>query len=72
MLEVLREYKAAFMEPHVVEVLMEHLAELLQVQQMTQKHEQMIELILVIFKQLLTIPDPKPSETYSNFRDISL
>jgi hypothetical protein len=56
----------------VIAVLMEHLADLLQVKEMTQKHEQMIELIVVIFKQLLCIPDPKPNETYSNFRDSKL
>lgn len=32
----------------------------------------MIELIVVIFKQLLSIPDPKANETYSNFRDSQL
>lgn len=62
MLEILREYKDSFLQPHVIEVLMEHLADLLQVKEMTQKHEQMIELIIVIFKQLLTIPDPKQNE----------
>ena len=72
MLEMLREYKESFLQRQVVEVLMEHLADLLQVKDMTQKHEQMIELIVVIFKQLLTIPDPKANETNSCFREAKL
>ena len=53
MLEALRGYKEAFLQPQVVSVLMEHLADCLQEKEMTQKHEQMIELIIVLFKQLL-------------------
>lgn len=36
---------------------MEHLADCLQKDQRNEKHEQMIELIIILFKQLLTIPD---------------
>jgi len=36
---------------------MEHLADCLQKEQRNEKHEQMIELIIILFKQLLTIPD---------------
>ena len=39
MLEILREYKESFLQPQVLSVLMEHLADLLQVKDMTQKHE---------------------------------
>jgi DNA-binding FrmR family transcriptional regulator len=53
MLEILRSYKEAFLQPQVVSVLMEHLADCLQVEEKNQKHEDMIELIIVIFKQLL-------------------
>jgi hypothetical protein len=36
---------------------MNHLADCLQVEVKIQKHNQMIELIIVLFKQLLIIPD---------------
>jgi hypothetical protein len=36
---------------------MEHLADCLQKEQRNEKHEQMIELIIILFKQLITIPD---------------
>ena len=36
---------------------MSHLADCLQAESRTQKHNQMIELIVVLFKQLLVIPD---------------
>ncbi len=67
MLEVLRGYKESFLQPQVVAVLMEHLADCLQEKEMTQKHEQMVELIIVLFKQLLQIPDPKSQETNTDF-----
>jgi plasmid replication initiation protein len=60
MYEILRSYKEAFLKPQVISVLMEHLAECLQMEQRNDKHDQMIELIIVLFKQLLQIPDPKP------------
>jgi len=53
MLEILRSYKEAFLQPQVVSVMMEHLADCLQVEEKNQKHEDMIELIIVLFKQLL-------------------
>lgn len=67
MLEALRGYKEHFLQPQAVSVLMEHLADCLQEKEMTQKHEQMIELIIVLFKQLLQIPDPKPKETNTDY-----
>ncbi|CDW80133.1 UNKNOWN [Stylonychia lemnae] len=62
----LREYKQAFLQPNVISVLMEHLADCLQKEERNQKHEQMIELIIVLFKQLLVIPDDKKKDQ-SNF-----
>lgn len=50
MFESLRGYKEAFLQPQVVSVLMEHLADCLQAEDKNQKHEQMIELIIVLFK----------------------
>jgi hypothetical protein len=50
MLEILRSYKEAFLQPQVISVLMEHLADCLQVDEKNQKHEDMIELIIVLFK----------------------
>lgn len=50
MLEVLRGYKESFLQPQVISVLMEHLADCLQASEVTQKHEQMVELIIVLFK----------------------
>ena len=37
---------------------MEHLADCLQAEEKTQKHNEMIELLIVLFKQLLLIPEP--------------
>lgn len=53
----LQDYKETFLLPKVVSSLMTHLADCLQVDEKTQKHNQMIELIIVLFKQLLSIPD---------------
>jgi len=53
MFEILRSYKEAFLQPNVVSVLVEHLADCLQMEVRNDKHEQMIELIIVLFKQLL-------------------
>lgn len=49
--------KEAFLEPRVTATLMSHLADCLQESNKSNKHFQMIELILVIFKQCLAIPD---------------
>lgn len=68
MLEILRGYKEAFLNAQVVSVLMDHLADCLQAPAKTQKHDQMVELIVVIFKQLLQIPDPKESESNTSFK----
>lgn len=46
---------------------MEHLADCLQTEQRNEKHNQMIELIIMLFKQLLQIPDPKFNETSTNY-----
>jgi DNA-binding FrmR family transcriptional regulator len=53
MIEILRSYKEAFLNANVISVLMDHLADCLQSEQPTQKHHEMIELIILIFKQLL-------------------
>ena len=45
-------YKSTFLEPRVIETLMMHLADCLQREEKTTKHNQMIELIIVLFKQL--------------------
>jgi hypothetical protein len=50
------QYKEAFLEPRVIATLMAHLADCLQRKDKTIKHNQMIELILVLFKQVLSIP----------------
>jgi hypothetical protein len=55
--EALYSYKEAFLVPKVIESLMNHLADCLKAEEKTQKHNQMIELIIVIFKQLLAIPE---------------
>jgi hypothetical protein len=41
---------------------MEHLADCLQNTQRNEKHEQMIELIIILIKQIITIPDASPSK----------
>lgn len=46
---------------------MEHLADCLQMENRNQKHELMIELIIVLFKQLMQIPDPKHGDTNTSF-----
>jgi hypothetical protein len=54
----LAEYKEAFIEePKSFKNLMEHIADLLQRDQINKRHEDMIELIFVLFKNLLSIPD---------------
>ena len=63
----MRGYKQAFLQPKVIEVLMEHMSDCLQVEEMNDKHVQMIELIIVLFKQLLQIPEPGPGETNTKF-----
>jgi hypothetical protein len=52
-IEYLREYKECFSQPNIISVLMGHLADCLKKEQRNEKHEQMIELIIVLFKQLL-------------------
>ena len=53
----LASFKEAFLEPRVISTLMVHLADCLKVEQKQKKHNDMIELIFVIFKQLLAIPE---------------
>jgi hypothetical protein len=72
MFEILRSYKEAFLQPQVVSVLMEHLADCLQMEVRNDKHEQMIELIIVLFKQLLQIPDVKAGQTNTQFANKDL
>ena len=55
----LREYKECFLQGNVINVLIQHLADCLQHESRNEKHEQMIELIIVLFLQLLQIPDEK-------------
>ena len=50
-------FKEAFLEPRVISTLMVHLADCLKVEQKQKKHNDMIELVFVIFKQLLAIPE---------------
>jgi len=50
-------FKEAFLEPKVISTLMVHLADCLKVEQKQKKHNDMIELVFVIFKQLLAIPE---------------
>lgn len=61
----LRKYRNAFLAPGVVGTLTEHLAETIQeeINDSTEKHAQMIELIVVIFKNLLQIPKAGPDDT---------
>jgi len=72
MFESLRGYKEAFHQPQVISVLMEHLADCLTVEEKNQKHEQMIELIIVLFKQILQIPEPKLSESNTAYANKEL
>ena len=72
MVEILRGYKEAFLQPQVINVLMEHLADCLQVEVRNEKHEQMVELIIVLFKQLLQIPEPKVGQTNTQFANKDL
>lgn len=67
MMEILRGYKEAFLQPQVMSVLMEHLADCLQMEVRNDKHDQMIELIIVLFKNLLQIPEPKATQQSSSF-----
>lgn len=46
---ILRSYKSAFLKPNVIQTLMEHLADCLKRTDRNEKHQQMIELIIVIF-----------------------
>jgi len=55
--ESLAKSKEAFLAPKVIETLMTHLSDCLQIEQKNQKHTQMIELVVVLFKQLLIIPE---------------
>jgi hypothetical protein len=50
-------FKEAFLEPRVISTLMVHLADCLKVEEKQKKHIDMIELIFVIFKQLLAISE---------------
>lgn len=59
----MRKYKDLIIRNNVSSVLMEHLADCLQKEQRNEKHEQMIELIIILFKQLIIIPDANSKET---------
>jgi len=59
----MREYKDLIITNKLSAVLMEHLADCLQKDQRNEKHEQMIELIIILFKQLICIPDASTKET---------
>ena len=50
-------YKYHALEPKVIETLVGHLSEILPKEQRTEKHDQMVELIIVLLKQLLQIPE---------------
>ena len=50
-------FKEAFLEARVISTLMIHLADCLKVEEKQKKHIDMIELIFVIFKQILAIPE---------------
>ncbi len=56
-LSQLARIKESFLEPRVISTLMVHLADCLKVEEKQKKHNDMIELIFVIFKQLLSIPE---------------
>ena len=59
----MRIYKDLIIRNNVTQTLMEHLADCLQKEQRTEKHEQMIELITILFKQLICIPDASIKHT---------
>ena len=67
MFEILRTYKVEFLKKNVVSTLVEHLAECLQAEDRHQKHDEMIELIIMLFKQLLQIPDARVGLTDTKF-----
>ncbi|CAD8205817.1 unnamed protein product [Paramecium octaurelia] len=59
MLDTLQEYKLYFLKPIVLQTLINHFAECIQIDQecRTKVHNDMIELIVLLFKNLLSIPD---------------
>ena len=63
MCERLREYKLILIKhDSVIPTLMEHLADCLQATEKTQKHNEMTELLVVLFMQLLQVPEPHEKE----------
>jgi hypothetical protein len=63
----LKMYKQQFLAPQVIATLIEHLADCLQEDPsgVTEKSSQMIELIVVIFRNLLKIPTKKTDSDYA-------
>jgi hypothetical protein len=50
-------YKMHFLNEKTIKTLIDHVTDILTKEEKTNKHDQMIELIIVLFKQLLQIPD---------------
>ena len=57
--ESLQEYKTCFLRPMVLETLMNHFADCVSLanEQRSKVHNQMVELIVLLFRNLLQIPD---------------
>ncbi len=74
LIEQLQNYKLAFLAPNVIQTLLTHMADCLQkpAEQRNERHDQMIELIVVLFKHLLKIPDMLPTMSSANqlYRDL--
>jgi len=56
----------------LIEILMSHMADCFQEQELSDMHQQMIELIIILFKQLLQIPDPGSNQKNSAFHEKEL
>ena len=72
MILALQMYKLAFLAPSVIKCIITHMADCLEKDQQSrnEKHDQMIELIVVLFKHLLAIPDPPKSTTNLAYQDL--
>jgi len=74
LIDYLQAYKFAFLSPDVIHTLLTHMADCLNkpAAVRNERHDQMIELIVVLFKHLLKIPDPLPTASSGNelYRDL--
>jgi len=64
--EFLRVYKESFLRKDAIKTLMAHLADCLEARERGRTHEQMIELIVVLLRNLLQVPDRPESGGTAN------